>query len=223
MRPTLTIPGIRGPFSGGKRPLGSWLDGVIGCWDALVTRRGRAGAVDRRFFRIPGRFARCGRPGAVLDAAPHQAVDLALCHSRQTRARAHVLSLGWTADATLHGCQQADDAAGQRASRSPTAHGTRRTGVRSNMAVAASIYTACFASSVTACEMVSQQREVRCDLCQQPAVGSARRMTLEHECACVCQRCIRQQYVSYVRNAHVTSRNYDPTLIPTVGFLTRCT
>ena len=120
------------------------------------------------------------------------------------------LSLGWTADATLHGCQQAD-AAGQHASRSSTASDG---GCGFNRVLPA--------ASPHARWRRSSHGRAR-SVVQQPAVGSARRMTLEHECACVCQRCIRQQYVSYVRNAHVTSRNYDPTLIPTVGFLTRCT
>ena len=66
-------------------------------------------------------------------------------------------------------------------------------------------------------------------LCQQPAVGSARRISLEHEHAlCVDSPRLSTFYSSSVYNFGKEYTHYrsqlrpDPYSVPTVGFLTRC-
>ena len=75
----------------------------------------------------------------------------------------------------------------------------------------------CFASSVSACEMVSLPREVCCASSQRLDALGACLWSMSVHCVSIfrcCQRCIRQQYVFLVRNTRITGRNYDPTLIP---------
>ena len=75
----------------------------------------------------------------------------------------------------------------------------------------------CFASSVSACEMVSLQREVCCASSQRLEALGACLWSMSVHCVSIfrgCQRCIRPQYVFLVRNTHITGRNYDPTLVP---------
>ena len=145
-----------------KGPLQLWevlsrlsFDGVLGSWDARHRRRPSLRDVALCARRMLRRIRRW----------------IAACHSaRQISASAHFAS-GMDRGRDAARCQQAD-AAGQRAASSSTSFRWQFQLWHQS--------SACFASTEQCQRMRDGIAAARGPLCQQPAVGIARSMTLEH-------------------------------------------
>ena len=127
------------------------------------------------------------------------------------------LSLRWTADATLQDAIKP----------MPPASLLQANVASAFVAQLRHQYSACFTSSISACEMASLQCEVRCASSQRLEALGECLWSMSVHCVSIFrgwQRCcIRHRYVCFVRNTRITGRIYDPTLIndpysvPTVG------